>query len=195
MGVKFQTREEWLTAAVEALAPIFEEAGVEEIPEVRVSVGWPGGRGRKNSVIGQCWSPAAAKDGVAQIFVSPVLDDALRVLDVLAHEMIHAIDGNQSGHRGRFALIAKAIGLTGPMTATVAGEALKARLTALLDHLGDYPHAALDAALAGGRKQSTRMLKVMCEETGYTLRTTRKWLEEYGAPYCPCCQAQMSLAI
>ncbi len=42
---KFSTREEWLVAAIEALGKtVFADADVE-LPPVRVSVGWPGGRG------------------------------------------------------------------------------------------------------------------------------------------------------
>lgn len=187
------TREQWLTAAVDALAPLYAEVG-ETLPEVRVSVGWPGGRGAKNTVIGQCWHPEAASDGVAQLFISPVLADSTRVLDVLAHELIHALDRNASGHRGRFAKVAKAIGLTGKMTATVAGEDLKARLDGIAEGLGEYPHAALKAGGPGTKKQTTRMLKVECQSSGYTLRTTRKWLEEYGAPFCPCHREEMAIA-
>lgn len=194
MTAKFQTREEWLVAAVEALAPIF--AAVEEtLPEVRVSVGWPGGNGRKNSVIGQCWSTKVAADSVSQLFISPVLEDAVRVLDVLAHELIHAIDDCQSGHKGRFAKIAKAIGLTGKMTATVAGDDLKEELVKIADALGEYPHAALvnpGQGADGPKKQTTRMMKVECAEgSGYKARMTRQWLEEYGAPFCPCHNEQM----
>ena len=194
MTAKFQTREEWLVAAVEALAPIF--AAVEEtLPEVRVSVGWPGGNGRKNSVIGQCWSTKVAADSVSQLFISPVLEDAVRVLDVLAHELIHAIDDCQSGHKGRFAKIAKAIGLTGKMTATVAGDDLKEELVKIADALGEYPHAALvnpGQGADGPKKQTTRMMKVECAEgSGYKARMTRQWLEEFGAPFCPCHNEQM----
>ena len=194
MTANFQTREEWLVAATEALAPIFAEVD-ETLPAVRVSVGWPGGRGSKNAVIGQCWASAASADKVAQLFVSPVLDDAVRVLDVLAHELIHAIDDCASGHKGRFAKIAKGIGLTGKMTATVAGDDLKARLVAIAEDLGEYPHAKLanpgDGA-EGPKKQTTRMLKVECAEgSGYKVRMTRQWLDEYGAPLCPCHQEPM----
>lgn len=184
----YSTREAWLVAAVEELGAIFAEVG-ETLPAVRVSVGWPGGNGRKNAVIGQCWSTAASADKVAQLFVSPVLDDAVRVLDVLAHELVHAIDDCQSGHKGRFAKIAKAIGLEGKMTATVAGDDLKVRLGAILDTLGAYPHAALAAAQGadGPKKQTTRQLKVECAEgSGYKVRMTRQWLDEVGAPICPC---------
>lgn len=186
MTATHETREAWLVAAVEALAPLYAEIG-EELPTVRVSVGWPGGNGRKNSVIGQCWATAASADKVAQLFISPVLDEAVRVLDVLAHELIHAIDDNTSGHKGRFAKIAKKIGLTGKMTATVAGDELKARLDEIAAELGDYPHAALVNPGEGVKKQSTRMLKVECSEgSGYVVRMTRKWLDEFGTPSCPC---------
>lgn len=190
----FTTREEWLVAAVAALTPLF--AAVEAtVPAVRVSVGWPGGRGKKNAVIGQCWSTAASSDKVAQLFISPVLDDATRVLDVLTHELVHAVDDCQSGHKGAFAKIAKALGLEGKMTATVAGEVLKGTLDEIAATLGDYPHAALAAQADGAdgpKKQGTRMLKVECASgSGYIVRMTRTWIDDVGLPICPCHQAEM----
>ncbi|MFI7069515.1 hypothetical protein [Micromonospora sediminicola] len=190
-----ETREAWLVGAVDALRPLFAEVG-ETVPAVRVSVGWPGGKGKKNTVIGQCWASWTAADKVSQLFVSPVLDDAVRVLDVLAHELVHAVDDCASGHKGRFAKIAKGIGLTGKMTATVAGEELKARLAEIADKLGPYPHAKLStpAAGAGEKPQTNRQLKVECPESGYIARTTKKWLEEVGAPLCPCHREEMVIA-
>ena len=183
-----ETREAWLMSAVEKLRPLFAEVD-EEVPAVRVSVGWPGGRGKKNSVIGQCWPTGYAGDKVAQLFISPVLDDAGTVLSTLAHELVHAVDDCQSGHKGRFAKVAKGIGLTGKMTATVAGDALKARLDDVGAQLGAFPHARLASptgAKLGEPKQKSRQLKVECSTCGYTARTTRKWLDEVGAPLCPC---------
>ncbi len=200
LAEKFATREEWLVAAVRALDAFFVEVG-ETLPVVRVSVGWPGGRGRKDSVIGQCWPGAASTDGVGQVFVSPVLDDASRVLDVLAHELVHAVNhaNGENGHGKAFGKIARAIGLEGKMTATVASEALKARLDALTGDLGAYPHAALSTAANGEdapKKQGTRMLKVECAGgSGYVVRMTRKWIEEVGTPSCPCHSEAMEVAI
>lgn len=179
------TREAWLTAAVKALTPVLEATGAA-VPPVRVSVGFPGGRGRKNAVIGQCWAAEAASDGVAQVFISPTIVDGVQVLATLLHELIHAVDGNRSGHRGAFAQIAREVGLQSPMTATTPGEALTARLTAILDGLGMFPHAALKAGHNGAHKpQGTRMLKVECPVCGYVVRTTSKWLDT-GVPTCPC---------
>ncbi|MFD6638362.1 hypothetical protein ACFWDN_21375 [Micromonospora chalcea] len=189
------TREAWLMGAVEALTPVFAEQGAT-LPAVRVSVGWPGGRGKKNAVIGQCWNSHASADKVPQVFISPVLDDAAQVLATLVHELVHAWDDCKSGHKGDFAKLAKRLGLEGKMTATVAGEVLKARLAEIAEALGVYPHARLSTGEggAGEKKQTTRMLKVECADCGYTARTTKKWLEEVGAPLCPCNREEMVIA-
>ena len=123
------------------------------------------------------------------LFISPVLTDGARVLDVLSHELIHAVDDCQHGHKGPFAKLAKSIGLTGKMTATVASDELVTKLTELVEELGLYPHAEL--ARSGGshepKKQGTRQIKVECGEgSGYIVRMTRKWIEEVGTPICPC---------
>ena len=214
---RVNTREEWLMLAVAEMRPVFAEVGAD-IPDVRVSVGWPGGRGDRSAVIGQCWHKAAATDDHFHIFISPVLDDAPRVLDVLLHELVHAADGNENGHKGRFAQWAKALGLTGKMTATVAGEDLADGLACLVrDNLGAYPHGALagpgrtisgkpgepgEPGTPGGGgtqshpKQGTRMLKAACgcdEADPYILRITRKQAER-GMPDCGLCHSPMTLA-
>jgi hypothetical protein len=188
METIYTTREEWLTVAVDALSEVFKAIDVK-LPAVRVSVGWPGGRGNKNAVIGQCWASAAAADKVAQLFVSPRLDDAVQVLAVLTHELVHAVDDCKSGHKGAFTKIAKGVGLTGKMTATVASEELASKLGLIASALGDYPHAALTdiGGAEGPKKQGTRMLKVECAEgSGYTVRMTRTWIDSVGCPVCPC---------
>lgn len=197
-----KTRENWLTEATTMLRQYVHEVTGETVPEVSVSVGWPGGRGDKTGVIGQCWNKAVVADGKAAIFISPVLDDPIRVLDVLVHEMVHALHP-EAGHRGAFAKTASAIGLTGPMTATVAGDQFKPVAARLAMMLGPLAHGRINAGGTvvrtdpktgkrvpltpwGSPKQSTRMLKVQCPEDGYTVRMTRKWLDTMGAPTCPC---------
>ena len=219
MTARHATREAWLMEATEQIGEVLAEiAGPEvETPRVRVSVGFPGGRSTAN-VIGQCWHKDAAADGHAHIFIHPALDDAPRVLDVLAHELVHAFDENQSGHKGRFAQWAKALGLTGRMTATVASDDLADSLRALVrDRLGAYPHGALGGGrIVSGKpgepgdpkgpegpgggpshpKQGTRMLKAECpcdEADPYILRLTRKQADR-GMPDCGLCHKPMRLA-
>ncbi len=185
-GQKHATREQWLNAAALLVRPLFDEQGANDYPRFRVSCGWPkGGRGK---TIGQAWHPESSGDGTSEIFISPALDEPVRVLDILIHELIHATVGNDAGHRGPFRKLAKAIGLEGKMTATVAGEELATKLLALTGNLGPYPHAELSKS--SRIKQGTRMLKLMCE-CGYTVRTTQKWID-VGLPTC-CCGQEMEL--
>lgn len=201
MITKYRTREEWLTAAVEALtATLFAPEG-HRVPAVRVSVGWPGGRGKKSTTIGQCWAPACAEDGLSQLFISPVLGDAKHVLATLVHEMAHAIDRNESGHKGAFRKIATSVGLTGAMTATVASDDLAMYLDGLVRHgIGAYPHAILSpTSTSSTPTQTTRMIKAICAEgtedgETYTIRMTRKWIDLYGLPICPCHELRMEEA-
>lgn len=193
---EFKTREEWL---LKGAALLKEEVFKQDVPEFKVSVGFSTSR----RAIGSCFIPSSAKDNISQVFISPTIDDPVRALDILAHEMIHAILWPLDplhGHGPKFKRIARAIGLSGPLTATHAGPELEKRLKAIVDRLGAYPHAALSVEefidKAGRRKkrivgdptqkrQKTRLLKVVCPSSGYTARVTRKWLDAFGAPISP----------
>lgn len=203
----WKTREQWFGHAVELLRPLLADQGAE-IPKVRVSTGWPkGSRGGKSvHAIGQCWCKSASADGTHEVFISPELDDPARVLDVLAHELVHAAVGIQAGHGPDFAKVAKGIGLEGRMTATVAGPDFEKFGRKACRTLGKFPHARLGsvAPTSGSPKakgpgaegepgedtprQGTRMRKVQCEnpECGMVMRTTAKWIEEPGLPTCAC---------
>lgn len=179
-------REAWLQQAVTALRPHFRKAGVS-LPTVRVSCGWPGGRTRPakgKTITGQCWT--SAKDGRAQLFISPTIDSGHDALAILVHELCHASDANKHGHAAEFAELAYAVGLVGKPTETTAGGELAMKLATIATRLGKYPHSALLADSGDGKKkQTTRMVKVWCPECGYTVRTTRQWIST-GLPACPC---------
>jgi hypothetical protein len=190
-GQKHATREQWLNAAALEVRSLFDEQGAPDYPKLRLSCGWPkGGRGK---TIGQAWHSESSADATCEIFISPALDEPIRVLDIMIHELIHTIVGKDAGHKGPFRKLAKAIGLEGKMTATVAGEQLSSQLLALTGNLGPYPHAELSKSST--TKQGTRMIKVSCSdvECGYTLRTTQKWID-VGLPTC-CCGTDMELGL
>jgi hypothetical protein len=194
-------REDWLGKAAILLAELLEGIDNAEVPPMRISVGFPGGRSNRNITVGQCWPTTAAEDGVAQIFISPIRgeDETVHVLATLLHEMIHAIDDCSSGHRGNFLRIAKAVGFTPKYTSSDnRTEELNEQLQEIGDRLGLFPHPALitkGRAADEPKKQTTRMLKLTCVEgSGYTVRTTRKWLDEVGPPACGCHDLQMELA-
>ena len=191
-----ETREAWLVVAGATLAnQVFKQHHPETLANFRVSVGWP--KGSRGKAIGQVWPASLSGDGHNEIFISPVLDDPSRVLDVLAHEIVHIAVGLDEHHNKTFKQLATAIGLEGKMTATVGGEAFAKSIKPILKALGPYPHASL--ALAGERsprspgkggdpegrhRQTTRMIKAECPKCGYIIRTTRKWAA-FGLPICP----------
>jgi hypothetical protein len=185
-----QTREAWLRKAVLDLSAILTEVG-EEVPPIHVSVGWPGGRGKKATTVGQCWSRSSSADQVNQIFMSPVRgeDETRDVLGTLLHEMIHAVDDCESGHRGNFARIARSVGfLTKLTSADNRTDELNERLDAVVERLGGFPHAAMVGGARGSEekpKQTTRMIKLEAPCCGYVVRTSQKWIDE-GLPSCPC---------
>lgn len=180
-----KTREAWLMAAVKAMTPWFAEVDGNDIPQVRISVGWS--KRAKSNAIGVCWHRECSADETNEILIVPTLDEPVRILDVVLHEMVHASDNGASKHSGYFRKTAVALGLEGKMTATVAGDELRERLTKLASKLGDYPHAALNPSAGTVGKQGTRMIKVACpdESCGYTVRTTMKWIQ-VGLPTCMC---------
>lgn len=181
-------REEWLQRAVEELnGELFRlRLPMLTVPPVHVSVGWPsrGGTSTKKRVVGQCWRAETSADGVPHIFITPMEADAIEVLSTIVHEMIHAIHPDAK-HKGEFITTAKELGFTSPWTSTPIGEDLMPVLSKVADTLGPYPHSALTPTAAVEKPQSTRMLKILCPDCGYTLRTTKKWVE-VGLPTCPC---------
>lgn len=181
------TREEWLLKAVDELRSGLFQRNNATVPLVRVSVGFPGGSSR-HTAIGQYWHSRAVQDRIPQIFVSPILEDPQKVLDVLVHELIHAVHPN-AGHRGDFKRLALKVGLTGRMTHTTSGPELKQYLRQLAQFLGKYPNSKIN--LSGRKKQPTRLCKVECDSCGYVCRITAKWIIEVGTPICPCSMESM----
>lgn len=184
-------REAWLKAVARRLSPLFREWGHPLPFNIRMTCGFPSTRlliGQKNQRIGECWHAQSSKDSHVEIMISPVLDDPMKVAGVLAHELIHAACGPDVGHKGPFRKIAKKLGLEGRMTATTEGAAFKQMMQPILDDIGPYPHAALNAAKrvrSEYKKQGTRLIKAECSDCGYTVRVTRKWVDDVGVPHCP----------
>jgi hypothetical protein len=184
MQTPLTTREAWLTHFAEKyLWPRIEAAGGQRPPKYRVSVGFPKGRrGGKGHSIGQCWSQDVSADRTCEIFVSPELDAPL-AMSVLAHECCHASVGVRFGHRAPFKKLALAIGLSGPMRATVPTAEFEATIQGWIAVESAYPHAPLTAATSP-TKPGSRLLKARCEGCGYTVRVTRQWLD-IASPVCP----------
>lgn len=179
-----RAREDWMMAAGLAMAPIFERAGAKLPEKWRVTMSLCPGR----RAVGVCISPSASADGTWEILIRLDQAEALEVIAILVHELVHASVGLECKHRGPFKRVATAIGLQGPMTSTTPGPAFVAAVRPVLDRLGPFPHAALSLArreTSGPKKQTCRQVKMTCGSCGYVARTTRKWLDEVGPVHCP----------
>jgi len=200
-------REEWLTLAIEYLR---REVAAKQytIPYVRVSVGFPlGVRGPKVALKpgvtahtnpSQCFEPGQTEDGVAQIFISPLIDDSKQVVTHLAHELAH-VTANDPSHiaNGPYDQTRKQWGLIGRATAPFfpKGGFLDGVFANILVALGPYEdiHAKVVISPTGGKKQATFMKKVFCRCCGDLERRTQthitflKQAIAMGAPSCRLC--------
>lgn len=185
----FPTREQWLEAAVVECERWFVRHNYR-LPPVRVSCGWPSASALRgaNRRIGECWDPSASSEGKHNIFISPCLETVTGeqgVLSILVHELVHAAVGIDAAHGAAFGKCARAVNLTGKLTSTTAGPELLLEIERWSGLLGKYPHGTLDQDKSPRKKQTTRMVKCECASCGFVVRTTRKWLEQVGAPHCP----------
>jgi hypothetical protein len=175
-------RETWLNLITNKhIRPFFQSKGYTIPSKVRMSCAFTSS-GSKGKSIGECWNNANSQDETFEIFITPKIADSSRVVDILIHELCHATVGLKAGHKKPFADCAKAVGLTGKMTATTATDWLKAIIADWVSDMGEYPHAELTEN--NRKKQTTRMIKCVCGECGYTVRLARKWLE-VATPDCP----------
>jgi hypothetical protein len=177
-----QTREQWLERA----AALMREGLIPQLAghRCRVSCDWPHKAAVARTGVGECWFPQHSTDHRSHnLSISPALQDPIEVLQTLAHELVHGAAGPNAGHKGAFVKIAKSIGFKAPWTSTPPTPELIRRLNGLLVNLGPDPHAAIDKS--GRKKQGTRMIKVVCPECGYTVRTTQQWIDT-GLPTCVC---------
>ena len=180
------TREEYLMKGAKLLAPLFINKGYEIPENIRFTCGLPskGAFGKNNRTIGQCWDSSVSSDNTIEIMISPTIDRTNRVIGVLLHEMVHAVVGNEHGHKKPFKDCAIAVGLAGKMTATTNTAELDDYIdNSIIESIGEYPHAKIDYTQQ--KKQGTRMIKATCTCCGYVIRTSQKWIGQ-GLPICCC---------
>lgn len=188
----YATREEWLTAAIAEVRPLFQVEGFAVSDRIRVACGFPSLHSRSGA-LGECHASTASADQHYELLISPVLATPRDVLAVLIHELAHTLPGCLN-HGQRFGAACSAMGLAFGSKGwknTAPGHAFDAMYSNILDGLGPYPHAEL--AVANRKTQTTRMLKASCGCCGYTVRLTQKWADQ-GLPICPVDGSTLALA-
>lgn len=193
--MKHTTREAWLAQAVELCRPLFK--GQAELPKtIHAICSFPL---KSPKAIGMHLSAKWTQKQGCYVLLSPVEADPVEVLDTLIHELCHAAisatDDVMRGHSKEFKLLARAMGLEGPIRATHAGPELKAKLQKISKDLGPYPHAKIVLQAEPkkeGSKNSVRLVSPVDEK--YSVWITPKQLEEHGAPSCPISGKEMEVA-
>jgi hypothetical protein len=147
-------REEWLLAGVAELAPFMPA----EIPPVQISV-----ERSVRSWVGRCFIPNE-QSPVAHVFVGADVTDPATVLEIVHHELCHAVLGRAIGphlHGKPFRDLLKA---------SKPGEGYQA----IAERLGDYPHVPQRKPPARPR---TFKIRYNCPACGYTVEFNEFYLE------------------
>lgn len=196
LSTLYPTREAWLLAVTRQLVPYFEAKGFKVPSNLRVSVGFTSRGGRK--AIGQIFAASSSRDGMHEIFIHPSHQSDLSVAATLTHEICHAVAGLAAGHGPAFGKVARAIGLAGKLTSTVAGPEFVTIFEKVAPMVGPMPMATLDyqGPSSGPRKQASRMHKVTCEAEGcgFMVRASREQSQRWSASTagCPLCNSPLT---
>jgi hypothetical protein len=187
MTIEINSREHWLNVAADIM--------INELITPVVEITPPLIRYKKGAILGECWNRVASSDGYNEIFITANMDDSLEILAVLLHEQLHAFDNNESGHGAPFQKLCRLTGLIGgnngrsknSYTCTVASEPLNIALQAIIDRIGNIPHAAMNTALSGKPKQKNRQLLVKCDTCEFKFRASQKIIDSIMHDNCLSC--------
>lgn len=183
----YDTREGYLNAAIVLLNERLLKPNGYKLPKkVMSTVGFARGNAK---AIGMCWPAEMATDGkTIHVSVCPTLNEPVRALDVLLHELGHAsgLDGKGiSGHGKDFRAFMRAVGLEGKPKATVAnkGTPLYKELQAIARELGRYPHVAIKPRPPGSGKGGGGWVRLVSPvNDDFKVVISPKALEEFGLP-------------
>ena len=139
------SKETYIKAAFEKIIPLFRESGlpIDEIDE-RIQI--------KYADIAPKWAGLCQSrisgyypQEEHEILISNTIDNGFDAIDVLIHEVCHAIQFHLYGdevrpHGKEFKVIAEAVGLTGKMTRASANHELGIKIKKWEKEIGVYPH-------------------------------------------------------
>jgi hypothetical protein len=190
-----RTREQWLNECAELIWLDILEPKIGSVkPPFRLSVA-----PLKSRALGQCHKREQSEDGKNEIFITAHCSDSLEILSVLTHELLHAVDNNEHGHKGIWAKNARAVGFLPPLTENHPSPELLEQLKEYPQILGEIPHAALHVKpKSKGRNNN----KLKCDACGFQANLSAKWVEKIEenllhngelASYCPACDEQALL--
>mgnify|MGYP003150222537 FL=1 len=171
------TREEWLQKSLKELKPIFNESGLttDNFDDVRISCGPI----RRSNAVGICHSRTMSEGKKIEILILQTVANSLMALDILVHEIVHAVDGIngcEHHHNNGFKRMARKVGLVVTERGkghTSLGDDLNVKCMNIINKLGLYPHFSYSTGSTNNKKQSTRMIKFECGKCGIVARASK----------------------
>ena len=201
MSIPFKTittREEWLQVVSQPLCQAVQFAA--DVLEIDLN---PDDAGFDIAVapfstkktLGKC-RYAFGANGKTRIQLCTSIESPIVAVHVLLHEIVHYYT-HGDGHRGRFKHIMKRLNSEGRMTATSAGEDQTNWINEIISLLRPWEevHVPFKVTPRGKRGKGSRLIKCECLQCGFTMRTTRKWIEANNERFggdghilvCPTC--------
>ena len=180
--MSIRLREQWLNDYCKRVGARLAEllpAEIDTEAQIRLSCGFAPNQGRRSQSDSFLIPPSNSGDETAEIFVSPVLDDARDVAVEILPLLLQAWLGDWRGNIAR----------------AVAARLNADDLLAETGPLGRYPHAAVE--VPERKTDGTRLVKTFCEQhaaegNNYIARLSRKALLD-GAPICPLHHVQLKI--
>jgi len=127
-------RQAWLMKAIDILRHDFRRIGETVPEEISVFPNWPIDNYLRD-YLGVCIQYRLSSR--YEVYIIPLIDNGLRVLEVLVHELVHCVVGGRDGHGKQFQRVAMAIGLNSTRSHSL--EILSERLREVEQILGTYP--------------------------------------------------------
>ncbi len=176
------TREEWLKKAANLMSSWYDDLGFP-LPKYEIQSGFPSS-GQRSNTVAESWTHDNGASFV--LIVRPDQNDSLTVGAAIAQQLCSIAAGpkDQFGHL--FQHLAISIGLRGKKFETPPGQVFKELFRPIEKTIGSIPESeTMTQNYVRSGKQTTRLIKVSCNECGYVARVSRKWIEKVGPPLCP----------
>jgi hypothetical protein len=138
-------------------------------------------------VVGQCFGPESSKGKIAEVFISPTLEQPLEVAGTLCHELAHVAAGCKAAHGKGFTAVCKAVGLTkGKPFTVMPGPALEDQLRRVVERVGPYPHTGIVPVARLKNVSKKSRLSLVCPKCGCKIQISIKDMDKSGSPVCGC---------
>ena len=199
--IKWNTREEWLTAAAAELVKLYTRHNTDTMEYFVRATRWScsAPKTRRARIMSTMYEPGERSTGERavkfEIFVRAEVSNEISVLREVAiniHRIACTSNGSRYTSRDSLAAAYDVFVMPGARRAWSdwgfdIDRASSWWASTGQELLGDYPHDEVDAEAIAKRRQSTRQLKLLCSGCGFIARATWSALQRAeGTPTCAC---------